>query len=109
MWSLRIETARIKNLSAECREAGVDYEGLPTGLRAVRTLVEQRRFEEALAQMRELRLELLARLMLQEPMPLPPIAIENPPARTLPPTSVLDAVNRKRPETPAHAKAIAPR
>lgn len=94
VWSLRLETARIRNLSAECREAGVDYAGLPVELRDIRDLVEERRFDEALARMRELKLELLGRLLLAEPGPLPPSVLENVQGSVTPSEVVLEAVNR---------------
>lgn len=100
VWTLRLETARVRNLSAECREAGIDYAGLPVELQDIRALVEERRYDEALLQMRELKVELLARLLLEERQALPPAEIENPPAPAIPPSRVQNAPVAPKPRAP---------
>jgi hypothetical protein len=64
-------------------------------MRATRELATQRRFDEALGQLRELKVEMLAQLMLHEAqLPIPPAEIENPPVPASPPEDVLSALNR---------------
>lgn len=75
----RIETARARDLATECRRLGISLEHVPSELEVIRTLVRQARMEDALHHIRVVKLDLLARLLLQGPESVPPGEIENPP------------------------------
>ena len=77
--SLHQETANLRDLLRACREGGVHIASLPERMRTTRELVAQRRLDEALGQLRELRAEMRDQLLVHEaPPPLPPAEIENP-------------------------------
>jgi hypothetical protein len=65
-WSLRLETVRLRDLLAQARQNQVPVKELQSGFWRVRQLAEKKRFAEALARLRELKLELLALLFLHE-------------------------------------------
>ena len=84
--SLRDETANVRDLLRACREGGVPVAFFQERMRSTRELVAQRRFDDALRQLRELRVEMLDRLLVHEaPPPLPPAPIENLPVAAPPP------------------------
>jgi hypothetical protein len=87
------EAARIRNLSAECREAGIILEDIPKELETICELVHERRPDEALARIRAVKLDLLARLLLRERPTAPPARAENASGSSLPSDTVLSALN----------------
>lgn len=103
MDSLKTETARIRNLSAECRAAGIILEDVPGEVLRVRELVQERNYAAALDLIREIKLDLLARLLLHEPMEVPPVTIENEPVVILPSEALFSAIDERAAENPRHA------
>ena len=91
--SLRAETARMRDLSAECRRAGISLEHVPEEIQSVRDLVVERRYDAALERIRELKLDLLARLLIAEPERVPPASLENAPVGVSPSGEDLAAFN----------------
>ena len=86
--SLHQETANVRDLLRACREGGVHVASLPERMRTARELVAQRRLDEALGQLRELRAEMRDQLLVHEgPPPLLPAEIENPPVAAPPPVA----------------------
>ena len=65
--SLKTETARVRALAAECRRAGVFLEDFPEELDRSRSLLREAHLDAALDHMREIRVDLLGRLLLFEP------------------------------------------
>ncbi len=78
----RDETARVRTLTSECRRLGIFLEDIPEELVLIRGLLHDGHLDEALTRIRELKLELLARLLLYEPMESLPGEVENPPSGT---------------------------
>jgi hypothetical protein len=82
---LREETARVRELVQSCREDNVDLRRFRERMHSARQLVTERRFDEALAYLRQLKLELLDQVVLAEARPsVLPGVIENPPVGEVP-------------------------
>ena len=92
--TFRIETAGIRNLTEECLRAGIALEGLPDELGRIRSLLQDEQLGAALERIREIKLGLLAEILLQGPDVLWPAAVEN----TLPgplPDEVLSEIDAR--------------
>lgn len=92
--AFRVETERIRKLSEECKRAGITLERLPEEIGRIRTLLQEKNMDAALDRIREIRLQLLAEILLQGPETLPPAAVENPPVGPVPDV-VLSEVDRR--------------
>ena len=95
---LRSEANRVRELVQSCREDGVDLRPYRERLRIARALVTQHRLVEALAHLRELKLQLLDQIVLAEVRsPELPGTIENPPVPPSPPENPLREEERLPP------------
>lgn len=102
--TLRVVTERIRHLSEACTRAGITLERLPEEIGRIRTLLQENNTDAALERIREIRLPLLAEILLQEPDTLPPAGVENPPAGPRP-----EAVLSERDRRAAHGRSTAVR
>jgi hypothetical protein len=92
---LHEETARVRGLLRACRDDAVDAGWLRERVQSVRELVTQRRFEEALRRIQELRVGVLAQNFLRETHSLAlPGAIESLSAPEAPSEETWAALNR---------------
>ena len=67
--ALLVETRRVKDLYTQCSERGIAIEDAWPAVRSTKELVGSRRFLLALDRLRELKIELLAELLLWEQLP----------------------------------------
>ena len=92
---LRDETTAVRGLLDQCRERGIDLPSTHERLMSARALVARKEVDQAFEVVRELKLDLLAMLLLEEPeVPLPEAEVENPPVESLPAEEVVAAMNR---------------
>ena len=99
----------MRDLSAECRRAGISLEHVPEEIQSVRDLVVEHRYDAALERIRELKLDLLARLLITQPEGVPPASLENAPVRVSPSAEDLAAFNAKIEKTMRHGPRAKPR
>ncbi len=69
MQDLLVETGRVKDLYTQCHDRGIHIGDFGTAVRTTREFISNRRFLLALDRMRELKLELLAELILSDQLP----------------------------------------
>ncbi len=69
MQDLLVETGRVKDLYTQCHDRGIRIGDFGTAVRTTREFISNRRFLLALDRMRELKLELLAELILSDQLP----------------------------------------
>ena len=67
--ALLVETQRVKDLYTQCSEQGIAIEDAWPAVRSTKELIAGRRFLLALDRLRELKIELLAELLLWEQLP----------------------------------------
>ncbi len=93
--SLKAETARVRALASECRQANVFLEDLPEELQCSRSLLRAGRLEAALEHLQVMRLDLLARLVLRETPEIPRGRTVAPPRGRSPSARALAAINAR--------------
>lgn len=93
--SVRDEATAVRGLLEQCREHDLAVDSVDDRIRTAREYVSRRDLPLAFEVLRELKLDLLARLLLEEPeTALPPAEVENPAPPPLPAEEVARAINR---------------
>ena len=93
--SVREEATAVRELLEQCRERDLRVDSADERIRTAREYVTRQELALAFEVLRELKLDLLARLLLEEPEPaLPPVEVENPAPPPLPSEQIVQAINR---------------